>query len=131
MKLTTKVAAATIVAMISSSALYAQNTQPVPNAQPFCGQNMQTPWGKFCDSYFLILMLLYVCVGVQLQDSKGAVVAEASSLDEDPGEVQDKLRRVRLWSAGARRLQPHQGVGHELRYLRLRGGVTASSELTL
>lgn len=36
-------------------------------------------------------------------------MAEAPSPDEDPGEVQDELRRVRLGPAGTRRAQPRQG----------------------
>ncbi len=38
-------------------------------------------------------------------------MAEAASSDEDPGEVQDELRRLRLWAAGARLTQPTQRVG--------------------
>lgn len=38
-------------------------------------------------------------------------MVEAASSDEDPGQVQDELRRLRLWTAGARRTQPTQRVG--------------------
>lgn len=38
----------------------------------------------------------------QTQDSQGAVVAEAAAADEDPGQVQDQLRCVRLGPAGTR-----------------------------
>lgn len=38
----------------------------------------------------------------QTQDSQGAVVAEAAAADEDPGQVQDQLRCVRLRPAGTR-----------------------------
>lgn len=38
----------------------------------------------------------------QPQDPEGAVVAEAPSTDENPGQVQDELRRVRLRPAGTR-----------------------------
>lgn len=42
------------------------------------------------------------CFPLQTQDSQGAVVAEAATADEDPGQVQDQLRRVRLRPAGTR-----------------------------
>lgn len=38
-------------------------------------------------------------------------MVEAASSDEDPGQVQDELRRVRLRSADARCAQPAQRLG--------------------
>lgn len=46
--------------------------------------------------------VFHLPVSPQTQDSQGAVVAEAATADEDPGQVQDQLRCVRLGPAGTR-----------------------------
>jgi len=55
---------------------------------------------------------LRVCPA-QTSDPQGAVVAEAPPPHEDPGQVQDELRRVRLRAAGAPDSRLAQG-GHHL-----------------
>lgn len=49
------------------------------------------------------------CFPLQTQDSQGAVVAEAATADEDPGQVQDQLRCVRLRPVGTRGHAPKGG----------------------
>lgn len=53
-----------------------------------------------------------VFLSPQPQDPEGAVVAEAPSADENPRQVQDELRRVRLRPAGARDPDPTQRDQH-------------------
>lgn len=54
----------------------------------------------------------------QSQGPQGPVVAEATSTDEDPGQVQDQLRRVRRGPAGTRdprQTQRQQDSGDHLK----------------
>ena len=47
-------------------------------------------------------------------------MVEAASPDEDPGEIQDELRRVGLRPAGARHTQPAQRVGRLGSHVKIR-----------
>lgn len=63
------------------------------------------PWQSMPDPIYkegvcLTPHVFHFPVSPQTQDSQGAVVAEAATADEDPGQVQDQLRYIRLRPAG-------------------------------